>query len=79
MSYPSAAAYSQAKRALLGQRIRQLRQSQGMTQEKLAELAEMSLRDVARYELGEVTNPHLDKVLRLAWALEVGLNDLLEA
>lgn len=50
-----------------------------MTQEKLAELAEMSLRDVARYELGEVTNPHLDKVLRLAWALEVGLNDLLEA
>lgn len=61
--------------ALQADRLKQLRQSRGFTQEELAERAEMHWRNVQRYEGGE-TDPALDAATRLARALDTSLEYL---
>jgi transcriptional regulator with XRE-family HTH domain len=51
------------------ERLKQLRQKRGFTQDELADRAGVHLRAIQRYEAGE-TEPSLDVALRLARALE---------
>jgi transcriptional regulator with XRE-family HTH domain len=59
----------------LGGNIRRIRTSQGMTQERLAELAEINARSVRRIEAGEI-NLLITTVARIRSALKCSWNDL---
>jgi transcriptional regulator with XRE-family HTH domain len=54
----------------LGDRVRSVREARGMSQEKLAQLAETSTRTIVRIEKGQVT-PHPETLARIAKALGV--------
>lgn len=59
----------------LGMRIRELRKSAGLTQEKLGEKAEVNYKFIGELERGQV-NVSLDSLVRIAEALGVKLGDL---
>ena len=63
------------KKSLLGKRIREIRKSQGISQEQLAERADISAQYVSNIERGK-ENPTLDLLLRLAEALRVSLGQM---
>jgi transcriptional regulator with XRE-family HTH domain len=63
------------KKSLLGKRIREIRKSQGISQEQLAERAGISAQYVSNIERGK-ENPTLDLLLRLAEALRVSLGQM---
>ena len=58
------------------QKLKALRKSKGITQEKLAELLNISIMTIRRWEWG-VHTPRMDEIKRLAKALGVDENDLL--
>ncbi|MCI0486379.1 MAG: helix-turn-helix domain-containing protein [Blastocatellia bacterium] len=60
-----------------GDRIRELRKAAGLSQEKLAELAELHRTYVSGVERGE-RNPSLISIARIARALGVSLSDVME-
>ncbi|MEQ7800534.1 helix-turn-helix transcriptional regulator [Pedobacter sp. ASV1-7] len=57
-----------------GQRVRNLRNSQELSQEQLANLADIPLSQVGRIERGEI-NPTLSTIYALANALKIQVND----
>ena len=57
--------------------LKQHRVSRGLSQEKLAEIADISLRTIQRLESGE-SEPRGDTVIRIAKALEISPGDLLQ-
>jgi transcriptional regulator with XRE-family HTH domain len=59
----------------LGQRIRELRKTAGITQEELGEKAELSYKFIGELERGQV-NVSLDSIARIAQALGVKIGDL---
>jgi transcriptional regulator with XRE-family HTH domain len=63
----------------LGRRIRQLRQgrSEKLTQEDLAERADISVSFLSMIERGERA-PHLETLLRIAGALQVAVGELFQ-
>ncbi|MFA6277852.1 MAG: helix-turn-helix domain-containing protein [Pedobacter sp.] len=61
----------------LAKKIKQLRTNKGYSQEELAERTQLSLRTIQRIEGGE-TEPRGDTLKRLANALDVTPNDLIE-
>lgn len=60
-----------------GARIRELRKEEGLSQEKLAELAELHRTYVSGVERGE-RNASLTSIARIANALNVSLSKLFE-
>lgn len=58
-----------------GLRIRELRKKQGLTQEKLAELAEIDYSYLNLIESGK-KNPSLKRIGKLARVLKVSLSEL---
>ena len=61
---------------LFGKKIKNLRKIQNLTQEKLAELTELDIRQVARIEAGE-NYPSVQSLLKLCVVFNVTPNDLL--
>ncbi|MBB2147112.1 DUF4870 domain-containing protein [Pedobacter sp. LMG 31464] len=61
----------------LAKKIKQLRANKGFSQEELAERTQLSLRTIQRIEGGE-TEPRGDTLKRLANALDVTPNDLIQ-
>jgi transcriptional regulator with XRE-family HTH domain len=61
---------------LFGRRLRELRKERGLTQEALAEAADLSGNYISELELGQKV-PSLTILVRLAQALEVGAPELL--
>lgn len=59
----------------LGNRVRQLRNRKGWSQEKLAEQADIQRTYLAEIELGK-RNPSLKHLLKLAKAFHVGIASL---
>lgn len=74
MSYRTVAAIPKHRR-LLGDAIRLHRKHSGLTQEKLAELADLHPKYIGEVERGEKTIS-ADALVRLAKALRVRLRDL---
>lgn len=63
---------------LFGRRLRELRQSRDLTQEALAEAADLSGNYVSDLELG-LKVPSLTIIVRLSQALDIAASDLLTA
>ena len=59
-----------------GQRLKAIRQSKGVTQEKLADLLDISVMTIRRWEWGART-PRVEEVKRIAEALHVSEQELL--
>jgi len=73
---PDPKAFSRAYLASFGERVRTLRERQGITLKQLAQLSGLSDRYIIQVEKGEA-NPSLESVLRLAPALQTSVTGLL--
>ena len=61
----------------LSDQIRRLRKAQGISQEKLARIADLSLNLIGRLEGGQVKDPHLGTLIGLADALDTTVSELI--
>jgi transcriptional regulator with XRE-family HTH domain len=66
----------QPPRAILGKNINRLRMQRGLTQDDLAELAEIDRRYVQRIEAG-TANPGIDVICRVREALRASWDEML--
>ena len=64
-------------RQAFGQALREIRESQALTQEKLAEIAAVDRVSIYRYEKGLI-QPNLESMHTLARALNITLSSLME-
>jgi transcriptional regulator with XRE-family HTH domain len=62
-------------RKKLGERIRELRKTAGITQEELGEKADLNYKFIGELERGQV-NVSLDSLVRIAGALGIRIGDL---
>lgn len=62
--------------AILGENIRICRETKGLTQEKLAELSELSAKHISKIELGKI-NIKVETSIKIANALDVTIDTLL--
>ncbi len=58
-------------------KIRKYRKERGFSQEKLARTADLSFHTIVKLENGDTSNPTVDTVKKIADALEVSTDDLL--
>ena len=61
---------------MLAQKIRKLRAKKGLSQEKLARLADVSYNTIVKIESGDSKNPTFQTMAGIAKALGVSLDDL---
>ncbi|OQB92980.1 MAG: anaerobic benzoate catabolism transcriptional regulator [Parcubacteria group bacterium ADurb.Bin115] len=62
----------------LAKNIKKLREAKGLSQEKLARLADVANNTLIKMESGENQNPTLDTLKKVAKALEVSVDDLIQ-
>jgi transcriptional regulator with XRE-family HTH domain len=62
----------------LSKNIKRLREAKGLSQEKLARLADVANNTLIKMETGENKNPTLETLKRVAKALEVSVDDLIK-
>ena len=62
----------------IGKNIKKLRQEKGLSQDRLSKLADLSLNTVVTVESGANENPTIDTLTKIATALEVGVDDLIQ-
>ena len=58
--------------------LRKLRESKGLSQEKLARLADVANNTIIKIEVGKNQNPTLVTLKKIAKALEVSVDDLIK-
>jgi transcriptional regulator with XRE-family HTH domain len=63
---------------MFSKRIRELRKKKGLSQEKLARLANVSFTTIVKIESGESKHPTIQTMAGIAKALDVSLDDLSE-
>lgn len=61
----------------LSNNIKKLREAKGLSQEKLARLADVTNNTLIKMESGENNNPTLETLKKVAKALEVSVDDLI--
>lgn len=61
----------------LAKKVKQLREKLGLSQEKLARLADVSNNTIINIEAGKQDNPTIDTLKRVAKALNVSVEDLI--
>ncbi|MAE10075.1 MAG: DNA-binding protein [Candidatus Marinimicrobia bacterium] len=57
--------------------IKRYRKEKGLSQDKLARLADISHAAIVKIESGGIQSPSIDTVQKIAKALEVGIEDLI--
>ena len=62
----------------LAKNIERLRKEKGLSQEKLARLADVANNTLIKMESGENINPTLETLKKVAKALEVSVDDLIK-
>ena len=62
----------------LDKNIKRLREAKGLSQEKLARLADVANNTLIKMESGENKNPTLDTLKKVAKALVVSVDDLIK-
>jgi transcriptional regulator with XRE-family HTH domain len=62
----------------LAKNLRQLREAEGLTQEKLARLADVANNTIIKIEAGKNQNPTLDTLKNIAKVLEVSVDELIK-
>lgn len=63
---------------MIGKNIRELRQKRKLSQEKLARLTDISLNTLTKIESGFTKRPSIQTIHKIAKALGVSLDDLVE-
>lgn len=63
---------------MIANNLRRLRKKTGLSQEKLARLADISLNTLTKIESGFAKKPTIQTVVKLAKALQVSLDKLVE-
>ncbi len=58
-------------------KIKHLREKKGLSQEKLARIADVSNNTIVNIESGKQTNPTIETVSKIAKALDVAIEELL--
>ncbi len=58
--------------------LKRIRAEKGYSLEKVARLSELSLNTVVKIENGANKNPTIDTLSKIATALEVGVDDLIQ-
>lgn len=58
--------------------VKRLREKMGISQEKLARLADVSNNTIINIEAGKQNNPTIKTLKKIAKALEVGVDDLIK-
>gem|GEM_PF-203440 len=64
--------------ALPLQNLKKIRAEKGLSLEKVARLADLSLSTVVKVEDGTNQNPTIDTLKKIAKALEIGVDDLIQ-
>jgi transcriptional regulator with XRE-family HTH domain len=62
----------------LSKNIKRLREAKGLSQEKLARLADVANNTLIKMETGENKNPTLETLKKVAEALEVSVDSLIK-
>ena len=62
----------------IGEKIRFLRKKKGLTQEELADLANISVFTLRQYESGARSAPRIEQLVKLAGALDTSVDTLLD-
>ena len=63
---------------MIGNSVRRLRKKKGLSQEKLARRADISLNALTKIESGFARRPSIQTVVKLARALEVSIDKLVK-
>lgn len=69
---------SESSKSNIGKTVKKLREKLGLSQEKLARLADVSNNTVVNIEAGKQDNPTIETLKKVANALQVGVDDLLK-
>ena len=62
----------------LAENLKKLREKRGLSQDRLAKLADVANNTIIKIEQGENINPTLDTLKKVAKALEVSVDDLIK-
>ena len=62
----------------IAENLKKLRAKKGLSLEKIARLADLSLNTIVKVENGVSTNPTIETLTKIAKALEVGVDDLIK-
>jgi len=60
----------------LAKNLKKLREKNGLSQDRLAKLADVANNTIIKIEQGENINPTLDTLKKIAKALDVGIEEL---
>jgi transcriptional regulator with XRE-family HTH domain len=63
----------------ISKKIKGLRSQKGWTQVDLAEKSDVPLTTISKIEVGQIKNPTIEKMLRIADALGVKVDDLIKS
>ena len=69
---------SESSKSNIGKTVKKLREQLGLSQEKLARLADVSNNTVINIEAGKQDNPTIETLKKVANALQVGVDDLIK-
>jgi len=61
----------------IGKNLKKLRKQKGLSQDRLSKLADVSYNTVIKLESGRITNPTIETLQKLAKALGVSVDKLL--
>ena len=62
----------------IAENLKKLRAKKGLSLEKIARLADLSLNTIVKVENGVNTTPTIETLTKIAEALEVGVDDLIK-
>jgi len=62
---------------MLGENIKKIRKKRNLTQDKLARLADIPYTSITKIETGVIKSPSIQTVAKIAKALDVKVDDLL--
>ncbi len=63
--------------ATVSKKVRKYRKEKGLSQDRLAKKADLAFHTIVKLEAGDTSNPTVDTVKKIADALEVTTDDLL--
>jgi len=65
-----------SKITIIAKNIKKYRKEKGLSQDKLARLADVAHATIIKIESGGIQNPTIDTAQKIAKALDIGLEDL---
>jgi transcriptional regulator with XRE-family HTH domain len=69
---------SQNNNETIGDKIKQLRNKQGLTQDKLARKSDLPYTTLTKIETNVITKPSIQKAIKIAKGLGISLDDLMK-